>query len=562
MRLLQFGLPCSIFAAALGATACSGTTSIELRDTDASTDGGAPESGPADTGTADVADGSISDTGAADTGLGDTGVVDDGSRPDATPGEAGPDDAGLLDAQSDARADAEVDAGPLVCTAPAADCDDSGTCETDTKSSLQNCGACGHTCAAENAATPKCVDGSCAYVCVPGYLDCNGQAQDGCECEPAPNSTVSCAGTSCVVHCNPGFDTCDGSSAPDCATPTGFDNANCGGCGITCPSGTSCGGGVCLAPSTVVAPAEANGVTTLGVDGTAVYWTTNPSAFGTCDAAFRSAPSAGGTPTTIATGLCSAGSLAFDATSVYVATQTTFGGDGVILSYPKASAGDAGAAAAVATFPGDDPYEIVLQSGTFYALAETATAYGIFTTTPGSAPVQIAPIQNSAPAFALTPSAVVFLEGYVGLPVEVHAASLTGDADGGADTLLATLSTTAQDIAYLQGNVYVADSDHLTVLQATASPSPSAILLPSGVSSSHVLAANGNIYFSTQPGSFSYEPGLVAVLKNGGSSITPLAVSTGVPPEGGVDTYSDVPIAADSSFIYFGDGSGIHRVAL
>ena len=45
-----------------------------------------------------------------------------------------------------------------------------------------NCGACGHICALPNVATNGCASGACTVaLCLPGYVDSNGIASDGCE---------------------------------------------------------------------------------------------------------------------------------------------------------------------------------------------------------------------------------------------------------------------------------------------------------------------------------------------------------------------------------------------
>ncbi|MET0793901.1 MAG: hypothetical protein ABW061_20445 [Polyangiaceae bacterium] len=51
----------------------------------------------------------------------------------------------------------------------------------DFSNDLENCGYCGHVCAAAHA-TPTCSANTCGYsTCDAGYLDCNLDASDGCE---------------------------------------------------------------------------------------------------------------------------------------------------------------------------------------------------------------------------------------------------------------------------------------------------------------------------------------------------------------------------------------------
>jgi hypothetical protein len=101
---------------------------------------------------------------------------------------------------------------------------------SDTSTDPQNCGACGNVCGGGQNATAACVAGSCT-----------------------------------IGGCGTGFADCDGSAVNGCETSVLADEANCGGCGLTCsssqfcsqglcrpqcPPGTtlSCGGEICLGP--------------------------------------------------------------------------------------------------------------------------------------------------------------------------------------------------------------------------------------------------------------------------------------------------------------------------
>ena len=149
------------------------------------------------------------------------------------------------------------------CNAGFGNCDgnDGNGCETPL-TTTQNCGACGQVCNLPNAAV-SCATGSCSpTACNPGYGDCDGNAANGCEtplntnqncggcgfpCNLG-NATSSCASGSCMlVSCNPGFGDCDGNSNNGCETPLGT-TANCGGCGVICDlanASESCPGGQC-----------------------------------------------------------------------------------------------------------------------------------------------------------------------------------------------------------------------------------------------------------------------------------------------------------------------------
>ncbi|MHC4575347.1 MAG: hypothetical protein ACYS76_14660 [Planctomycetota bacterium] len=132
------------------------------------------------------------------------------------------------------------------------DCDgawDNG-CETDTWFDPNNCGGCGIVCDLANAFT-DCVDGNCVVVdCEPGYDDCDGQPENGCEADlmndpdncgycgndcDYPNATAACQGGSCLITgCDPGYADCDGVVANGCEV-----NLNDGG--GTCSAAPSMG---------------------------------------------------------------------------------------------------------------------------------------------------------------------------------------------------------------------------------------------------------------------------------------------------------------------------------
>jgi hypothetical protein len=92
------------------------------------------------------------------------------------------------------------------CGAPLSVC---GEACVDTRTSPADCGSCGMACGGAANATPVCRSGSCAFLCELGFQDCNGRAADGCEASFAD------------------------------------DEANCGGCGVSCELGESCNAGRC-----------------------------------------------------------------------------------------------------------------------------------------------------------------------------------------------------------------------------------------------------------------------------------------------------------------------------
>jgi hypothetical protein len=91
---------------------------------------------------------------------------------------------------------------------------------TDLRSSMDDCGACGVSCAATGAGNnrmPMCDFGKCLLTCLNGTMDCNGAESDGCEVD------------------------------------TKIDPRNCGGCGITCDLAL---GQACVAGKCVVEPCD------------------------------------------------------------------------------------------------------------------------------------------------------------------------------------------------------------------------------------------------------------------------------------------------------------------
>ncbi len=124
--------------------------------------------------------------------------------------DASPDAPPDLTVPIEAGRDLAVPDGPSACVLPTTTC--AGEC-INPQTSIDNCGACGQACGAQNG-TPSCTTGVCSMSdCSPGFLDCStdeNTSRDGCET--------------------------DGNS----------DSANCGRCGNECPSKV-CRNRACLA---------------------------------------------------------------------------------------------------------------------------------------------------------------------------------------------------------------------------------------------------------------------------------------------------------------------------
>jgi hypothetical protein len=81
------------------------------------------------------------------------------------------------------------------CRQGYADCDGDGDdpqgngCEMDIFHDASNCGGCGDTCDAPPHAVPGCAAGDCSIDrCAPGWGDCDGDGENGCEVDLTTSS--------------------------------------------------------------------------------------------------------------------------------------------------------------------------------------------------------------------------------------------------------------------------------------------------------------------------------------------------------------------------------------
>jgi hypothetical protein len=148
------------------------------------------------------------------------------------------------------------------CNAGFGNCDGSAAngCEVNTNTDARNCGGCGEVCNSTNG-TASCLAGQCRIACAAGFADCNADPDDGCEtnlrtsvancgacgqaCSVA-NGTATCLSGACAVGaCAREYANCDGSAANGCEVNTSRDVSNCGACGAACLRGQFCSGSVC-----------------------------------------------------------------------------------------------------------------------------------------------------------------------------------------------------------------------------------------------------------------------------------------------------------------------------
>ncbi len=122
---------------------------------------------------------------------------------------------------SDAATDAGGPDGGPTCGPGTSSCDGGQGC-IDLNSSIENCGACGHTCTAPPNGTPTCTGGTCGITCESSLELCSGACVD-------PTSTSSCGG-------------CNACPAPD----GGYATCSSGTCGVACNAPLTDCSGVCL----------------------------------------------------------------------------------------------------------------------------------------------------------------------------------------------------------------------------------------------------------------------------------------------------------------------------
>ncbi len=146
------------------------------------------------------------------------------------------------------------------CNAGFGDCDANATngCETDLRTTVSSCSACGRACPTPRNTVPACVDTLCAVTCAAGYGECNGDTADGCEvelaravdhcgscgrsCVTANVSTAECAAGACLIlSCAAGFADCDGNAANGCETDLTTSTSHCNACGAACAPSNATG---------------------------------------------------------------------------------------------------------------------------------------------------------------------------------------------------------------------------------------------------------------------------------------------------------------------------------
>lgn len=186
----------------------------------------------------------------------------------STGGEGASDATSACEAESDCppldHAEPACFSGECVigrCADGFASCDDvvSTGCESDLRSSIDDCGGCGRRCLNANGET-TCDAGACVPACAPGHASCDGNPDDGCEtaittaddcggCGVAcsfPHGVAACDGGACALAgCEAGWGDCNDDPTDGCEVDLGITHAHCGGCGEPCDDGELCSASSC-----------------------------------------------------------------------------------------------------------------------------------------------------------------------------------------------------------------------------------------------------------------------------------------------------------------------------
>lgn len=172
-------------------------------------------------------------------------------------------------------------------------------CETDLRTDVTHCGACGSACPTPRNAAAICQGGVCGLgPCLTSFANCDVDPATGCEANLEFNGTncgscgfacnllnanQRCNQGECVVtNCHAGFADCDGILSTGCEVDTQSDPSNCGACGKICSfinAAATCSSGACVIGACTAPAANCNADPT---DGCETNTSSDPDNCGAC----------------------------------------------------------------------------------------------------------------------------------------------------------------------------------------------------------------------------------------------------------------------------------------
>jgi hypothetical protein len=165
--------------------------------------------------------------------------------------------------------------GACVVSCPGGTTDCDGSC-VDVQTSPTHCGTCARNCPSGGASTAVCTGGGCGLACNTGYADCDRDAANGCEanlaqdplhCGTCPNAcpptpppgaqAVLCVNGSCSLQCNGGYVDCDRDASDGCECAAScpgkccvaLGDQGCSSRGVPCCEAVSCSSDTCCLPA-------------------------------------------------------------------------------------------------------------------------------------------------------------------------------------------------------------------------------------------------------------------------------------------------------------------------
>jgi hypothetical protein len=141
-------------------------------------------------------------------------------------------------------------------------------CEVDRTRDASNCGACGAACARGPHVTAAACEASACKVaaCEGSFLDCDRDPRNGCEVDRTRDTSncgacgtacargpfvaaATCEAGACKARCEAGHLNCDGNAQNGCEVDGASDANNCGACGRSCRKAhvatAACAAGAC-----------------------------------------------------------------------------------------------------------------------------------------------------------------------------------------------------------------------------------------------------------------------------------------------------------------------------